>query len=125
MNVALTCGVILVLVAVGVLTYIGLRDVARRKSVVGEQGWRNNVTLSALVLASLAGFLFAVYAIRNIIIGGDPNIGTFTLVCIRLGNYLSLSAIVLSLAGKGKGRWSALFGGVLALLLWIAQGISL
>lgn len=125
MSLVLTVGVLVLLLVVGFLAYFGLRDVGRRRAAGDEQTWRNNVTVSAISLAALAAILFVVYAARNIIIGGDPNIGAFTLWCIRIGNYLALGAIVLSFLGKGRGRWSALVGGALMLLLWIAQGISL
>lgn len=118
-------GTIIVLLGVAMLAYFGLRDVGRRKATEGRYTWRSSVTVLAILLAAVAAVLFVVYALRNIVVGGDPNIGRFTLRCIRIGNYVSLGAVILSLPAKGRGRWAAFVGGALMLLLWIAQAISL
>ncbi len=83
------------------------------------------MTLAVLVLLSLGGLLFLGYAAHNVAAGGDRNGNATTLLCIRVGNYLSVVIVILSLAAKGKGRWAALLGGCFLLLFWLAQGMSL
>jgi len=121
----LTHIIVLIMIGVGVLTYLGWKDWARRRLDVSERGWRRAVTFAALVLVSLAGLLFVGYAAHNVAVGGDRNGSASTLLCIRAGNYLSVGAVILSLGAKGKGRWFPLLGGCFFLLLWLAQGMSL
>lgn len=69
--------------------------------------------------------LFIGYAGHNAAVGGDRGGNSISLLCIRSGNYLSLGAILLSLGGKGRGRWLAFAGGCFIFVLWFAQGMSL
>jgi hypothetical protein len=121
----LTYIIALIVIGVGILTYLGWKDWARRHFDVSERGWRRAVTFAALVFLSLAGLLFVGYAAHNVAVGGDRNGNATTLLCIRAGNYLSVGTVILSLGANGKGRWSALFGGCFFLLVWLAQGMSL
>ena len=83
------------------------------------------MTLAALFFLSTATLLFVGYAGHNAAVGGDRAGNAISLLCIRCGNYLSLGAILLSLGGKGRGRWLALTGGCFIFVLWFAQGMSL
>jgi hypothetical protein len=121
----LTYVIFLIVIGVGVLTYLGWKDWAQHRLEAGGQGWRNVVTLIALLSVSLVALLFVAYTAHNVAVGGDRNGNATTLLCIRSGNYLSLASVVLGLMGKGRGRWSALFGGCFFLLFWLAQGMSL
>ena len=114
----------LVVLAAGVLAYLGWRDwVAHRAQA--QPRWRSSLTLAALVLLLTTTLLFVGYAGHNAAIGGDRGGSPISLFCIRSGNYLSLGAILLSLGGKGHGRWLALTGGCFIFVLWFAQGMSL
>jgi hypothetical protein len=117
--------VALQIVAVGVVLF-GLKDWAKpRTAASGGRTWRNWLTLGALICGLLALTSFASYSIHNAFIGGDRNGSEAALFWIRSGNYLSIGAIVLSIGGKGKGRWAALFVGCGMLFLWLGQGMSL
>jgi hypothetical protein len=104
--------------------YDGVGSV-KRHLVPDGQGWRNRATLAALISLSLAIMLFVAYAAHNIAVGGDRNGNATVLLSIRFGNYLSLAAMLLSLAGKGRGRWLVLIGGCFTQFLWVGQGMSL
>ena len=114
----------LIVLAAGALAYLGWRDwVAKRAQ--SQPRWRNILTLAALVLLSTTTLLFVGYAGHNAAIGGDRGGNAISLLCIRSGNYLSLGAILLSLGGRGRGRWLILIGGCCIFVLWFAQGMSL
>jgi hypothetical protein len=117
--------IVLVVLAVGVLAYLGWSAWARGRLEARETSWRNLLTLAALISVSVATLLFVGYAGHNAAIGGDRNGNAISLLCIRSGNYLSLAAILLGLGGKGRARWLALVGGCFMLFLWLGQGMSL
>jgi len=116
---------VFVVMAVGILAYLGWRGWARRRLSLARHGWRNGATLAALISVSVAAILFVAYAIHNIAVGGDGNGNATTLLCIRTGNYLSVAAMLLSLAGTGRERWLTFIGGCFTLFLWVGQGMSL
>jgi hypothetical protein len=120
-----TLVVIFAIVLVVFLVYQGWRTWAHSGRVDEKLTWRTSFLLAALILVSLSFLLFVAYAAHNVIIGGDRNGSATTILWIKTGNTLSFLAGVLSLAGKGRGRWLALAGGCLMLLLWFAQGMSL
>jgi|SRR6516164_9381809 hypothetical protein len=109
--------IVLIVLSAGVLAYLGWRHWAISRSQAGQPRWRNTLTLAALVFLSAAILLFIGYAGHNAMVGGDRNGSALTLLCIRSGNYSSAGAILLSLGGKGPGRWLAFAGGCFILLL--------
>lgn len=117
--------IILTVLASGILAGFGCREWARHRLAPAEHGWRSWATLIALISLSIATLLFVGYAAHNMAVGGDRNGNAIILLCIRAGNYLSVAAVLLGLAGNGRGRWLAVVGGCLTLFLWFGQGISL
>ena len=117
--------ILLVVAAAAVLACVGWRDWAGHRLTPAGHGWRNRATLAALLSLSVAALLFVCYAAHNIAAGGDRNGSATILLCIRIGNYTSLAAILLGFAGSGRARWLALLGGCLTLFLWFGQGMSL
>jgi hypothetical protein len=117
--------IVLIALGAGVLSYLGWSAWARSRLEAKESDWRDRLTLAALISVSVATLLFVGYAAHNAAVGGDRNGNAISLLCIRSGNYLSVAAILLSLVGKGRGRWLALAGGCFMLFLWLGQGMSL
>src|SRR5690242_14693978 len=111
--------IMLTVVATGVSASLGWTAWFRYRLTPAGHGWRSGATLTALVSLSLSALLFVGYVAHNMAIGGDRNGNATILLCIRAGNYLSIAAVLLSLAGKSRGRWLALFGGCLTLFLWL------
>lgn len=116
--------VVPILVGAGVLAYLGWKDWVERRRCSAKR-WRDATTFGALTSISLTAMLFVGYATHNAVVGGDRGGGSNTLFCIRLGTYLAVVTVLLSLGGKGLGRWAALLGGCLILFLWFWQGMSL
>ena len=121
----LTMAVTLVVILVGLLSFYGWKHWVARRGVPRERSWRSAFNAIGLALVSLSVLLFVAYAVHNIAVGGDRNLNAATVPWIKTGNSLSFLGALISLSGKGKGRWPSVVAGCLMLVLWIAEGISL
>lgn len=104
-----------------------IRFRTKRSLVPDEPSWRNKLSIAGAVSASLAGLLFLGCVIRIISMnewaGQDAGGVPTSFLYLRVGTYLSFAAVVLGLAGKGKGRWLIFSGGCFLLLLWSCMAI--
>jgi hypothetical protein len=108
-----------------IATFVGWRYGARGPQQIIDPRWRFVLRTTALVLVTLSIIVFAAYGTRNALFLGDRNGDWTTLVFIRTGNYLSLAGVLVSLVGKGRGRWPAFLGACLMLFIWFSEGMSL
>jgi hypothetical protein len=90
-----------------------------------DTNWRVATSRVALTMVTVSVLLFLTYRAYNAAIGGEGNGNWTTLPSIRLGNYLSLLALLASLAATKKVRWPLLAASVLIEFIWFSQGMSL